>query len=157
MVVKKMILRGIDNQSVELKLVSYEFPNNEGGDYDSNWLNVFLKVDSKDGKWQTVNPSLLTWEVMALINWFSDLSENREVKHTLMEFLEPNLSFELINECDSEIKSIRILFDLEARPRSATDDKEYFVDCKLDKNDLRQIAIELSKELEKYPERCASS
>ena len=149
-----MKFRGIENQSVELRIVSYEFPNNKNGDYyDNNWLNVFIKVDSKIEKWQTIDPSLLTREVMELISWFSYLSENREVRYTLMEFIEPNLSFELISKYDSEIKNIRIHFKLESRPKSATDDGECFVDCKLNKNDLKQIVVDLSKEIEKYPER----
>jgi len=149
-----MIFKGTDNQTVELKIVNYEFPNNKNGDYyDNNWLNVFIKVDSKVGKWQTTDPSLLTGEVMELITWFSYLSENRAVRYTLMEFMEPNLSFELISKYDSEIKNIRIHFKLESRPQSATDDREYFVDCKLNKNDLKQIVVDLSKEIEKYPER----
>ena len=149
-----MTFKGTDNQTVELKIVNYEFPNNKNGDYyDNNWLNVFIKVDSKVGKWQTTDPSLLTGEVMELITWFSYLSENREVRYTLMEFMEPNLSFELISKYDSEIKNIRIHFKLESRPQSAIDDREYFVDCKLNKNDLKQIVVDLSKEIEKYPER----
>ena len=149
-----MNFSGIENQSVELKIVNYEFPNNKNGDdYDNNWLNVFIKVDSKVGKWQTVDPSLLTWEVMELITWFSYLSENRKVRYELLEFIEPNLSFELISKYDSEIKIIRIHFKLELRPQSASDDIEYFIDCELNKDDLKQIAADLSKELEKYPER----
>ena len=149
-----MNFSGIENQSVELKIVNYEFPNNKNGDdYDNNWLNVFIKVDSKVGKWQTVDPSLLTWEVMELITWFSYLSENRKVRYELLEFIEPNLSFELISKYDSEIKNIRIHFKLESRPKSATDDREYFVDCELNKNDLKQIVVDLRKEIEKYPER----
>ena len=77
-----MNFSGIENQSVELKIVNYEFPNNKNGDYyDNNWVNMFIKVDSKVGKWQTIDPSLLTREVMELITWFSYLSENREVRY----------------------------------------------------------------------------
>ena len=147
-----MTFKGIDNQTVELKIVNYEFSNNKNGDcYDNNWLNVFIKVDSKVGKWQTIDPSLLTGEVMELITWFSYLSENRE--YTLMEFIEPNLSFELVSKYDSEIKRIRIYFNLESRPQSATDDRKYFVDCEWNKNDLKQIVVDLNKEMEKYQER----
>ena len=60
---KKMIFRGIDNKSVELKIVNYAFSNNKNGDYyDNNWLNVFIKDESKIGKWQTIDTSLLTRE-----------------------------------------------------------------------------------------------
>ena len=149
-----MIFRGVENQSVELKLVSYEFPNNRNVDeHDKNWLNVFIKVDSKIGKWQAIDPSLLTWEVVELRTWFSCLAENKEVEDKLMGFTEPNLSFELRNECNSEIKTIRMHFNIELLPKSAISGREYFVDFKFNKDDLKQIVIDLSEEIKKYPER----
>jgi hypothetical protein len=54
---------------------------------------------------------------------------------------------------DSEIKTIRIKFDLESRPQSATDDEECFVEFIADNNGLKSITTDLKMELEKYPER----
>jgi len=54
---------------------------------------------------------------------------------------------------DSEPKTVRIKFDLEFRPQSAIDDKEYFVEFIADNNELKSIATDLKSELEKYPER----
>ena len=53
-----------------------------------------------------------------------------------MTFIEPNLSFELLNEPTENNKLIRMKFDLECRPKSATDDKEYFVDISADRDEL---------------------
>ena len=50
-------------------------------------------------------------------------------------------------------QKIRIRFDLEFRPQSAIDDKDYFVDIEADNKDLRRIADDLKNEYEKYPER----
>jgi len=55
-----MKFKGIDNQTVEFILTNYQFPDNQDGDWDGNRLNIYLKVDSKVGKWQTIDPSLTT-------------------------------------------------------------------------------------------------
>lgn len=70
-----------------------------------------------------------------------------------MNFTEPNISFQLLNEYNSEKKTFRIKFDLDCRPRSATDDKEYYVDIIADSQELERLALELKKELAKFPER----
>lgn len=144
---------GIDNQSVELKITSYQFPNETVlGDYDANWLDVYLNVKSNDGHWQTVDPSLLTWDVERIVKWLSDLADNKTVQDESLEFIEHNLSFHLLDN-RSEVKGIRISFDLESRPQSATDEKLYFVDCLLTNDLLRQLAQDLMTELSKFPKR----
>jgi hypothetical protein len=148
-----MTFTGIDNQLVELTITNYQYPDINDGDWDSNWLNIYLNVKSKVGHWQTVDPSLTTWEVQKLINWFDTLSKNSRPEHTDMSFTESNLSFELLNDFTSERKTFRIKFDLESRPKSATDDKEYFVDIIADNNELKRLSTELKSELNKYPER----
>ena len=148
-----MIFSGVDSQTVELKITNYQFPDNQEGDWDGNWLNIYLKVDSKVGKWQTIDPSLTTWEVQEIIDWFDQLSTDKEPEYRLMTFTEPNLSFELLNEPTDKNKLIRIKLDLECRPKTATDDKEYFVDISADKDELITIKKGLKDELNKYPER----
>jgi hypothetical protein len=64
-----MTFQGIDNQTVELRVTNYQFPDISFDQYDSNWLNVYLKVESKLGNWQTIDPALLTWEVEEIIDW----------------------------------------------------------------------------------------
>jgi hypothetical protein len=66
--------------------------------------------------------------------------------------MEPNLEFELTKKSTEE-KHIRIIFDLESRPQNADDEKEYFVDCVFNNDELKLIAKELEKEAEQYPTR----
>lgn len=148
-----MIFKGLDNQSVELKLTNYQFPDSNDREWDGNWLNIFIKVNSNLGDWQTIDPSLTTFEVQQLIDWFNDIALSQRPKWIDQEFTEPNLSFKLLNDIESEQKLIRIAFDLESRPQSATDEKEYFVDFKANRNELIRIAKNLKNELDKYPER----
>ncbi len=148
-----MVLKGLNNQTVELKITNYQFPESLDRDLDGNWLNIYLKVDSVQGKWQTVDPSLTTWEVQDLIDWFNDLSCDSKPKWNNTEFIEPNISFHLLNDFKLSNKKIRIKFNLESRPNSAKDDNDYYVDFVVDNMELRRIASELTTELEKYPLR----
>jgi hypothetical protein len=148
-----MTFNGIDNQIVELRITNYQYPGNNEGDWDSNWLNIYLNVISNNGNWQTVDASLTTWEVQVLINWFIKLSNDEKPEYLDLSFTEPNLSFELLDNLNKSLKKFRIKFNLESGPKSAKDDNEYFVDCIADSNELKRLAIELETELVKYPER----
>lgn len=152
-----MIFSSNDNQTVEIKITNYQFPENQDGDWDGNWLNIYLKVDSKMGKWQATDSSLTTWEVQEIIDWFDQLSNDKEPEYRLLTFTEPNLSFELLNNPADKTKLIKIKFDLECRPKSATDDKEYFVKISTDNHGLNIISKELKDELNCYPERKPSA
>jgi len=147
-----MIFNGIDEQIVEFKITNYQYPDIISGDWDGNWLLIYLNVKSNVGHWQTIDPSLTTWEIKQLIEWFADLSNNKKLKYKLLDFTEPNLSFEHIgfngNKC-----IIRLRFALESRPQSAVEDKEYFVDFEYNTNEIKQIVIDLTNELKKFPER----
>ena len=150
---KTIIFSGIDSQTVELKISNYQFPDNQDGDWDGNWLNIFLKVDSKAGKWQTTDPSLTTWEVQEIIDWLGKLSKDCEPEYRLMTFTEPNLSFELLNEPTEKQKLIRLRFELESKPKSAKDGKYYYVDLLADNDELQSYMKGLKDELSVYPER----
>lgn len=148
-----MIFTGVDNQTVELKITNYQFPNTSDFGWDGNWLNIYVSVNSKLGHWQTVDPSLTTWEVQELINWFDILSKNLQPEYSNMSFTEPNLSFELLNDLGAGKKIFRIKFDLDLRPKTASVDKGYFVEVVADSFELARISNELKNELSKYPER----
>jgi hypothetical protein len=148
-----MTFIGIDNQTVDFRITNYQYPDNNDGDWDSNWLNIYLAVKSKVGNWQTVDPSLTTWEVQGLINWFYAISKDDNLEYLNMFFTEPNLSFEFFENQDKAQKKSIIKFYLESRPKSATGDKEYFIDCIAGSKELKRLAFELKAELIKYPER----
>jgi len=101
----------------------------------------------------TKRPSLTTWNFQEIIGWFDKLSKDKEPEYSLIAFTEPNLSLELLNEPTDNTILIRIKFDLECRPKSATDDKRYFVDIMANKDELNTITKGLKDELSKYPER----
>ncbi|WP_349664748.1 hypothetical protein IZU89_07480 [Cellulophaga lytica] len=147
-----MIFHGINNQIVELKITNYQFPKITNCEYDSNWLLIYLNVKSDCGNWQTVDPSLLVGDVIEIIEWFEKISQNKTPKYECLDFIEPNLAFELI-KAGMDFKTVRIKFDLESRPKSSDDKKDYFVDCKMDNSQLQKVIEGLKKELKPYPIR----
>lgn len=147
-----MIFKGINNQFLEFKIDNYEFPEEESDYYDSNWLEIKMIVKSDLGNWETIDPALLTHEFESLIDWFDKLSKNEKVENELMDFIEPNIAFELLNN-DNQVKRIRISFDLESRPKNANDEIDYFIDCDLDLIDLKRIFYNLKSELNRFPTR----
>lgn len=151
--IDKMKIYCLDNQYVELKIIGYQFPGNTNDEYDRNWLNIFFNVNSNLGNWQCVDPSLLTFELEELIDWFITLSRNEEPKYILQEFIEPNLSWQLMNDWKEEDKKIRMNFDLESKPKSANEEDKYFVDFSANKDELIRIATDLKNELARFPYR----
>lgn len=143
-----MVLKGINNQSVEIKISEYQFPDAEKNSIDSEWLNIFIDVKSHLGSWQTVDPSLTVSEFEELIYWFKDLSLNRDVKYKELNFTEPNLEFNLVKE-ENRKKHIRIIFNAESKPRSAKEGQEYYIDFQFSNDELSSIAKGLEAELKK--------
>lgn len=149
----RMIFNGLDNESVELKIHNYQFPESPDRQEDGNWLYIHLVIKSAQGHWQTIDPSLLTWEVESLVEWFHDLGKKAKPDCLQQEFIEPNISFHLLNSYLDDQKLIKIKFDLESRPGSAKDEIDYFVTFKADEKELHRIASELKQELQKFPVR----
>ena len=148
-----MIFKGLNNQTVEIKITNYQFPETQDKEWDGNWLNIYLKVISDFGHWQTTDPALTTWDMQKIIDWLIGLSKNEKPKWVDLGFTEPNLSFELLNQESDNPKLIRIKFNFEFRPKSAKNDVDYFVDIEVNNNELELLALDLKKELAKYPER----
>lgn len=143
---------GKDGQQVEFRILGYQYPTGANDEWDNNWLRIYINVKSDVGFWQTVDPSLTAWEVRELIEWFNNLSQNRDVEFTEMMFVEPNLSFVLLEKSES-LKTIQIRFDAESKPQSADEESEYFVNFRFSNQELATIASDLSKELSKFPVR----
>ena len=148
-----MILNCENDQTVELKIHNYEFPDTLNKDYDANWLDICLKIENPDWKWETIDPSLLTWDVKALIEWFKTIANNEKPKFTEISNLEPNISFALLNEYSEKVKKFQIKLDAESRPPFAKNNAESCFIFNADEAELKRIITELENELEKFPVR----
>jgi len=65
-----MIIHGINGETVEIRSAGYQFPGMDVGEYDANWLMIYLKVNGKERKWDALDPSLETMDLEAIIDWF---------------------------------------------------------------------------------------
>lgn len=150
-----MKFKAVKQQSIELRIVGYQFPE-ATDELDRNWLNISVKVDTGQENWEAEDPSLLTWELRSMVHWFERLTEGKKPRYKHLAFTEPNLSFKLLNRSTEPLKRIRILFDMELRPRPPQEGRSYFVDIVADNTELHRIARELEKELACHPERTAT-
>jgi hypothetical protein len=151
-----------DGQFVELKILDYEFPgiavdrDDQNWFKDSNWLMVYINVKLAGLCWDASAPVLNIYDVRWLADWFRDLSGNKKVKRSTFYF-EPELSFDLRNRYNADVKKIRINFRLRFNPAEVLESleytKRYSVLIRASNEQLRLYAEDLERELEKYPER----
>ncbi len=142
----------IDNQKFKIAIWGYQFPKILYKKYDSNWLRIYIEVDSKMGKWEAIDPCLLTWEFEEITNWLKAIKQCERVEEHL-EFIEPNLSFSLTENSDNLVK-IKVHFDLESKPQSAKEDDKFFIDFIVDRElELGGLIKKFEMELSKFPMR----
>src|SRR5690348_9864167 len=92
----------MDNASVALTVIGYQFPDAGGLDYyDANWLVVEGRVVAANGRtWSFRDPCLLVPEAHELADWLRTAASGR-FRHyrkrdgAALGFLEPNLGFAL--------------------------------------------------------------
>jgi hypothetical protein len=143
----------VDNNSFMMSLVGYQFPELEDVEYDSNWLNVKIAVSHQGGKWSTVDPALLTYEVQSLIDWLRAVSA-RQYDNRHLVFMEPCLSFDL-SPAEGDPDKLVIELSHEFRPPWASEDPdgEYEIVFSLTSIDLTFAAQSLENQLRRYPQR----
>ncbi|MDR1220242.1 MAG: hypothetical protein LBK73_11640 [Treponema sp.] len=141
----------INNQFIELSVIGYQF-SKITDEWNSNWLLVHINVKSNEKHWNKTDPAITTFELKWLIDWFKNISENKIEKYKRMDFTEPNISFELLNDFESNIKQIKINFMAEFNPISDVG-TEYSIELNATNKQLKKYAEDLEIELNKYPER----
>jgi hypothetical protein len=146
-----MKLSGQDNKSFELWVVNYQYLNNKTGEYDSNWLKIGIRLRGFKSEWTTSDPSLLTWELESLTDWLHTILTGN-VREKKIEFIEPNLGFELIDSSEEAFK-IRTHLTLELKPSWYIDDETFTFDIIVDRQQLAHSVERLNNELINFPRR----
>lgn len=151
-----MHLKAPDGQSLEIRIVGYEFPHLETEDYDSNWLIIEGKVMHPDGAWTFRDPCLLTYEAARLADWLDSVA-NREVESDRIDFLEPNLHLHFVESPGNGI--VQVFFELESRPEWTpskwADQDDLSVEFPVSRVELREAASSLRRQLARFPQRAA--
>ncbi len=149
-----MLLQGPDNTEFELKVVGYEFPGIKDTVYDSDWLKIAIRVKIPRGPWTSTNAYLLTWEVARLADWFCSIAD-RTPADSAMDFIEPNLRFELLPDAKAQI--LRVYFELEARPPWARSTvaglDDLWADLYASPGGVKNAAASLRADLQRFPPR----
>jgi hypothetical protein len=141
--------------SLELTLVGYQYPQLATAPYDSNWLNVEVRVQHPRGSWTAQDPCLLTYDVAGLADWLEAVAVGRETdaEHG---FMEPDLLFRAGTD-SSGTRFVRVYFELELRPAWAPFDgapmEDLFLDVPAEPAQLSAAARSLRDQLARYPQR----
>lgn len=141
-------------EKICLCITNYQFPEagRECFNYDRNWLNVSISVQTRAGSWQSNDPCLLTWELKMIIDEFRNIEFQGLSRKKTISFIEPNLIFNLFPSTNNNIQ-MRINFDAESKPDSFQDDQDCFIEGWVSLKDLSRIADSFQHELDKFPER----
>lgn len=70
----KIIWNGKNNHLIELKILNYEFPE-ENEDYDANWITLDIKARNELGVWNKQCPCMLSWEIKWFSKWFDNIAK----------------------------------------------------------------------------------
>ena len=132
---------GKNNQKVEFKILNYEFPPTAFGynkDLANAWIETGINIESDFGIFSQIS-SFLIYEIENLIFWLSELSKNKQVEKIWNKIIEDYFVFELLNQCNSNKKYIRIIF---------REEQKYYVEFVADNKLLYTYSKKLSSELD---------
>ena len=154
-----MILRNSDNSDYfELVIERYQFADDTKLSCDDlEWLFISIKASLSGRTWESTDPSLMYREAKRLAEWFHQVAIDH-CKDTKIQFVEPNISFELVHR-HADQSTIRVYFELEARPpwrRSygcGNDWEQVYVELVVDNSDLFQASESILADLASLPPR----
>jgi hypothetical protein len=154
-----VLLIGENGGRFELAILGYQFPAIVDDDWDSNWLNIRIHVETERGGWSATDPSLTTADVIRLADWLEAIAEAKG-QESEVDFIEPNLSFGLHAESADEV-TLRIWFELESRPpwapSSVAGERDVWIDLNVRRGDTRRAAAELRAQLQEFPPRALAN
>lgn len=146
-----MFLKSTNGNEFSLDIVNYEFPD-ETDVFDGNWLLIKTSIKTKDNIWTVTDPSLETYDIEDIIEWFSILIKGDEPEDSLLVFTEPNITFRL-----NTVNKLTINFDLvleqECVPSFSPYPDNYILNMEVSKNDASLWITDLIKQLRKFPVR----
>jgi hypothetical protein len=152
--------------SVELRLLRYQFAGTRGDRYDDNWLVIGGKVTTPEGGWSFADPALLTHEAHEITGWLRGVAQGTvavtrpDAEGYLSPdtwFNEPVLAFSLADRSEAGAV-IRLHLSLEAAPPWRQGDHkvdiyQYFVNVRVDTAALLHAADQWDLALASFPTR----
>lgn len=131
----------------------YEFPDLVGVEYDSDWLIVSGEARFGDEAWRWAEPVLLVIEAHELADWLDGVE--RTSTGVRLDFLEPNLAFEVLDSDEDTIR-LQVFLTHESAPPSRLDDERFVSNpcsLRLARGSLARAARDLRASLQRFPSR----
>jgi hypothetical protein len=140
----------------ELQIIGYYFPHHEDHQYDSNWLQVQIQCRLNGNTWVANDPGLLTWEMEGLLKWFKKIGNKELVRRMQWSFIEPYLSFKLVNAIDGQ--KLWVCLQECYRPSWAylpyvDYDDDFHLEFPVSEVSFDQVINSLQTQLQKFPMR----
>ncbi len=142
-----MILRGADNVSFTLEIVSYQFSAPADRD-DANWLVIKGQLAGTARDWFFTEPCLLTFEAEQLLQWLKAVIQRNAMQ--AISFLEPELSFSILEYYASGVK---LHLSVQSYDKVDRDWKQYPISLNLSDENLRCAMQEWESEITRFPVR----
>lgn len=140
-----------NNSFFQFKISNYEFPDTNDRSYDGNWLMIDINVKKDSLEWSRRDPSILSWELKEIVEWFYDLSNDKEPEREDLGFVEPNLRFRY--EKNNNKTKVLIYFWIELLPDNWDKKNKCFIEFELTNEELYSIGKMFEEELKKFPIR----
>ena len=144
-----MLLRSPDGTALELRIDGYHFPRVADDPWDSNALEVTVRVVSQAQSWSVTDPCLTTYEAEDLARWLATVAASRPPDR-VVRIAGPNMGFRLVGASGDRVR-LRAEFDFEERPPWA--DHGLSVELELTRAALGTAARDLRADLERFPNR----
>lgn len=145
-----MLLKSEDGPEFELAIIEDRFDDPQDGFGDAGWLTLAFRVATEDETWEETAPCMNTFEIKHLAEWMEGVL-GRQPDLGSIELLEPELSFEVVEEKPEEV-TLRVGFHLADRPREfevdAPTDEADHVDLRVQREVLRAAVNELESDIE---------
>lgn len=154
-----MIIRSlVSSDYFELNIDRYQYADETRlGNDDLQWLYITIRASISERAWECTDPSLMFREAKRLAGWLRQIAVGEPVE-TEEDFLEPNISFELIRKF-GDISTIRVYFELESRPpwkppHGIEDDwHQIYVELRITNQELMKASEDILADLRSLPPR----
>ena len=119
--------------------------------FTTNRLSVRIRGVRDRAEWTVEGPFLLTWEVVKLSDWLRAVATGHDTSHSV-DFSELHLDVE-VTERTSTAVTLRVYFELEARPPWALPDEDFYVELTTSPAAVAGAAASLRDALTSFPPR----
>ncbi len=144
-----MELSGTDGSQFDLSIEGWGRSSSKTPHADSDWLNVWVKVKTRDKEWSFSGEHLMHLEAYLLIEWLETVEHSTGTPAPI-EFVEPSFSFRVLSRREDEV-SLRIYLELGGRPpwayANSAGRKDLFLDLTLSSVELGKAADSLRAEV----------